>query len=98
MDVACRIKVLREKKGITVNKLAFQSGVSQSFLRDIELGKKKPTVETLAALCFALGISLKEFFDDTQPPPYVDDGLADAIFKLTPDQRKHLAEFIKSMT
>ena len=40
MDVGKRITFFREKKGITVNKLANLSGISQSFLRDIELGKK----------------------------------------------------------
>lgn len=98
MDVAKRIKYFRERKGITVNKLANLSGVSQSFLREIELGNKKPTVETLSALCGAMGISLKEFFDDGTPSPLSKDGLDEAIFKLTPEQRKKLAEFMKSIT
>lgn len=64
MDVGERVKWFREKKGITVNKLANLAGISQSFLREIELGRKKPTVETLALVCEALGITLKDFFDD----------------------------------
>lgn len=98
MDIGERIKYFREKKGITVNRLANISGVSQSFVREIELGNKKPTVDTLTDLCSALGVSLKDFFDDDSNASYSDDGLADAIFKLSPEQRKRLAEFIKSMT
>ena len=39
MNVADRIKYFRQKNGITVNKLANMAGISQSYLRDIELGK-----------------------------------------------------------
>jgi transcriptional regulator with XRE-family HTH domain len=97
MDIAGRVKFFREKKGITINKLANIAGVSQSFLREIELSKKKPTVDTLSEICNALGITLKEFFDDATLSPAPDDGLSEAIFKLSPEQRKRLAEFIKSM-
>ena len=64
MEIGERIKELRQKKGITVNKLANLSGVSQSYLRDIELGNKQPTVEYLSYICDALGISLSRFFSD----------------------------------
>ena len=97
MDVSARIKYFREKKGITVNKLAITAGVSQSYLREVELALKKPTVDTVSLLCEALGITLKEFFDDGSPTLLSADGLEEAIFKLTPDQRKRLAEFIKSV-
>ena len=62
MDVGSRIKYFRNKRKLSVNKLANISGVSQSFLRDIELGNKQPTVEYLEYICFGLGITLKEFF------------------------------------
>ena len=96
MEVSERLRFFREKKGLTVNKLAIESGVSQSFVRELELGKKKPTVDTLAALCLPLGITLKEFFDDGAPSPCADS-LDEAIFKLSPEQRKKLAEFLKTM-
>lgn len=98
VEVKERIRYFREKKGVTVNRLANEAGVSQSFLREIELGNKKPTVETLSALCGALGITLKEFFDDATPSPLSEDGLQEAIFRLTPEQRKKLAAFLKSIT
>ena len=60
-DVGNRIKELRLRKGITVNALANLAGVSQSYVRDIELGNKKPTVEYLEYICDALNISLACF-------------------------------------
>lgn len=64
MNIANRIKQLREDKHLTVNKLANLAGLSQSFVRDIELGKKKPTIESLSLICDALKISLSDFFCD----------------------------------
>ncbi len=62
MNVAQRLVELRERRGITTNKLANLAGVSQSHLREIELGTRNPTVETLSYFCDAQGISLEEFF------------------------------------
>ena len=59
MDVGARITELRIQRGLTVNKLANLSGISQSYLRDIELGNKNPTVEYI---CLGLNVSLPEFF------------------------------------
>ncbi|MGN1195803.1 MAG: helix-turn-helix domain-containing protein, partial [Acutalibacteraceae bacterium] len=58
MDVGSRIKYFRNKRNLSVNKLATISGVSQSYLRDIELGNKQPTVEYLEYICFGLNITL----------------------------------------
>ena len=59
LNVGKRIIQLREDKGISTNKLANLAGISQSYLRDIELGNKQPTVEYLSYICDALGITLK---------------------------------------
>ena len=75
MDVSERIRFFREQKKMTVNKLANQAGISQSFLREVELGRKKPTVETLSLLCDALGITLRDFFDDRSPSALLDNDL-----------------------
>lgn len=95
MNVGERIKYFREQKDITVNKLANLAGVSQSYLREIELGKKQPTVEYLEYICWALNISLKEFFsnDDTPIHPF----LASAISKMDTEEQLKLADFLNSL-
>ena len=93
MDVGKRISYLREQKGITVNKLANLAGISQSFLRDIELGNKQPTIEYLSYICDALGIALELFFHDTAN----DDEITIALLKLSEQQRKELVRFLKSL-
>ena len=93
MDVGKRIQSFRLKKGLTVNRLANLAGVSQSYLRDLELGKKQPTVEYLSYICDALGVSLATFFDDTVPK----DELLVEIQKLNDDQRLALYHFLQSI-
>lgn len=97
MKLNNRITYLRELKGITVNKLANLAGISQSYLREIELGNKNPTIETLSYICHALNISLKDFFDDSSLVSLKDDELVNIIYRLTPRQRSLLIEFLKSI-
>lgn len=61
MDIANRVRQLRESKGLTKTRLAELSGVSQSFISAIEAGQKKPTVEVLGKICSGLGVSLPDF-------------------------------------
>ena len=92
-DVGARIVQLRQNKNITTNKLANMAGISQSFLRDIELGNKNPTVETLSYICSALDVSLQYFFsqsDSSALQPF----LLSALHKLNEQEQLKLAEFI----
>lgn len=92
MEVGKRIAFFRTKKGYSVNKLANLSGVSQSYLREIELGNKNPTVDFLSVLCDTFGITLKEFFDDMPSDPLIEK-----IYQLSPNQRKQLGNFLDSL-
>lgn len=92
MEIGKRIAYFRTGKGYSVNKLANLSGVSQGYLREIELGSGNPTVEFLSLLCDALGITLKEFFDDTPSDPVLSK-----IYRLTPRQREALGNFLDSL-
>lgn len=97
MDIAARIKFFREQKGYTVNKLANLAGISQSYLRAVELGQKNPTVDLLSNLCWALDISLRDFFNDELLSDLKQDELLRQIYRLTDEQRKQLTLFLKSL-
>lgn len=92
MDVGKRIVELRERKNISTNKLANLAGVSQSYLRDLEMGQKNPTVEILSYICFALDISIQDFF--AEPKNQVNPYLISAIQLLDDDEQIKLSEFI----
>ena len=64
MVVKNSILYLCEEKKITINKLATESGVAPSTIKNILYGKSQnPGIVTLKMLCDGLGISLIEFFD-----------------------------------
>ena len=59
-----RILFLCEEKRITINKLATESGVAPSTIKNILYGKSQnPGIVTLKMLCDGLGITLTDFFD-----------------------------------
>ena len=59
-----RIMQLCSVKKITINKLATESGVARSSVKNILYGKSRnPGIVTLKMLCDGLNVSLVEFFD-----------------------------------
>jgi len=98
MDIAKRIIELREIKGYSTNKLATLSGLSQGFVRQIELGEKQPTVDSLSKICDGLEISLREFFaEDENELPLDIKHLVKIAKTLTPGQREALQLFLERM-
>lgn len=62
--VRLRILDLCAQRGITVNRLASISGITQSTLSNIIGGRNKSaTVSTIKKLCDGLELSILEFFD-----------------------------------
>lgn len=97
MDIGKRITYFRTAKNYSVNKLANLAGISQSYLRDVELGNKNPTVEMLSVICDTLEISLYDFFNDSGTEQLKDDPLLAKIYQLTPKQKETLLSFLDSM-
>ncbi len=65
---AVRIRILElcKDKGITINKLASISGITQSTLSNI-VGRRNQstTISTVKKICDGLEISIQDFFDST---------------------------------
>jgi len=62
--VAIRIEELCSAKGITINKLATISGITQSTLDHVVNGEhRNPTVSTIKKICDGLEIRISDFFD-----------------------------------
>ena len=97
MDIGKRIAYFRTAKGYRVNKLANLSGISQSYLREVELGNKNPTIEILSFICNTLEITLKEFFDEESKGKLEEDPLFAKIYQLTPEQKNALLVFLETM-
>ena len=64
MAVRNRILQLLGEKGMSVHKLAMESAVAPSSIKNILYGKSQnPGIVTIKMLCDGLGITLIEFFD-----------------------------------
>jgi transcriptional regulator with XRE-family HTH domain len=61
-DMRRRLRAERERRGLSLRKLAGEIGVSPSALSQIETGKSRPSVTTLYAIVSALGLSLDALF------------------------------------
>lgn len=87
-----KIEKLRKERGMSQARLANEAGLSPSYIPDLEKGLKCPTVETLDNICYALNVSLCEFFSETKegtPQSKVD--------LLSEHQKKLLNDFLHSL-
>ena len=93
-EVANRIKTFREARKLTQNALAYQAGVSPTYIYQLEKGEKSPTVEYLDHICWGLGITLEEFFYTKEKS---DNQAVDKLSNLTAEQRRLLNDFLNSL-
>lgn len=65
-----RITELLKERNISVYKLSYLAGISNSIISDFRRGKvKEPSISSLIHICEGFDMSLKEFFDS----PYFTD-------------------------
>lgn len=61
------IRAIRKKRGLSINKVSEQSGISLSYLSTLENNKlNNPTLDKLKALADVLEVPVEEFFKDDQ--------------------------------
>jgi transcriptional regulator with XRE-family HTH domain len=58
--IGLTVRKLRSDRGFTLQALADESGVSKSYLGDIEKGRKNPTTDVIEAIAAALGVPARE--------------------------------------
>lgn len=64
-----RISVLRIKKGISEYKMSLDLGHSKSYIQSISSGKSLPSMSEFLYICEYLGVTPREFFDNTISEP-----------------------------
>ncbi len=97
MEIGARITELREARSLTTNRLANLCGLSQSFLRCVELGEKGISVENLKLICDKLEISLRDFFDVPEEDASDEAVLLSQVRQLTAEQQVTLSSFLKTI-
>ena len=68
-----RIRKIKKGKKRSQFELATKANFSQSFLANVESGKKKPSVMTIIRIAKALDVNPREFFPETYPQKTRDD-------------------------
>ena len=103
-DVGNALRQLRAERSLSLDRLAYESGVSRAMLSQIELGRSTPTITVLWRIARALGVPFSALLGGPAPEePLVFRASrakllksADGSFStraLFPLDRPHLAEF-----
>lgn len=69
-----RIRNLRQERKLSLKELSRKSGLSVSYLSEVERGRKTPSLNTIDKLCNALNISSREFVQDYESNYVYNDG------------------------
>jgi len=97
-EVGKRIKYLREQKHLKKNALANLAGVSPTYIDKLENGERCPTVEYLGYICNdGLGITLAEFFRDSDEQKELNTLIQNLVARLSPQQQIILLDFLKTI-
>ena len=100
MDVLERIDELRKEKGWSVNNLAMEAGLTQSTLNNLYVRKAEPKLSTLRSICYALDVSLSDFFNengvDEQSMTADDFNIIKHVVKLTKKQKQALLYLLET--
>lgn len=61
------LKDLREERGWSLREFGLIVGMNKTYLGDIELGKRNPTMNSLEKIVAGYGLTVKEFFFARMP-------------------------------
>ena len=71
INVARRIREIRNNKGLTLEELGKRTGFTKGLLSKIENNKVSPPVSTLAKIARAMNVSMSEFFAEVETKPII---------------------------
>ena len=100
MDTLERIRQYMTERGWTEYRLAKESGLSHSTISNMFSRQTAPSVPTLEAICQGFGITLSQFFAESDRMVELTDeqmGMFQQWTKLTARQKELIAEIIENM-
>lgn len=95
-----RIAHYRDQKGWSEYQLAVKSGLTQSTISSWYRKDLLPSISSLEKICTAFGITLSQFFSESESPYALTDvqrQLLEASTSLSEEQQLALIEFIKTL-
>jgi transcriptional regulator with XRE-family HTH domain len=104
VDVGERLRELRRFRRLTLRTIAARSGLSESFLSQVERGRSSASIASLRRIAEALGVSIADLFDHDGAPrsrvvrrddrPALAFGVLGRKLLLTPRPLRHLEVFV----
>lgn len=96
MNTLERLRQLLEDRGWTEYRLSKECGLSQSTIGNIYRRNTTPSIDTLEIICKAFGITLSQFFAETDMVELTPElkALFDGWVSLTPEQKKAVKKMI----
>jgi transcriptional regulator with XRE-family HTH domain len=64
MSYGGKLRDFRKKLGMTLEDISQKTGFTKSFISQIENGKNSPSISSLKKICYALGTTISELFED----------------------------------
>ena len=100
MDTHARLQQLLRERGWTEYKLSKECGLAQSTIGNIFRRNTVPSVATLETICKGFGITMSQFFADTDMVELSPDmkELFDCWVCLTPSQKSAAIQMLKAMS
>lgn len=95
MDIGYRIKQIRIESNMTAKELSQRIEVSPSFISAVESNDSKLSLQTLSRICYALDVSLAEFFNEEAS---VVDAKLNSVISVFPEEKKwQLLNFLEGL-
>jgi transcriptional regulator with XRE-family HTH domain len=96
-EIGRRIRAERRKQDLTQEKLAELSDISESFMGHIERGGRTLSVETLAKLANALGLSVEYIIagEHSYQPDTLPEDIHHALEQMNSSQRRVFLSMVK---
>jgi transcriptional regulator with XRE-family HTH domain len=104
VDVGERLREIRRQRRATLKTVAQRSGLSESFLSQVERGRSNASIASLRRIADALGVSVADLFEPAGPPrprvlrrddrPALTFGVLGRKLLLTPKPLQNLEVFV----
>ncbi len=101
MDALKKINRMRLERGWTIYRLSVESDVPQSTLINMFNRETQPSIATLEAICKGFGITLAEFFtetEDDQQAEIPEDYLTELFYALPKESQKLVYRLMKELS
>lgn len=90
-----RLSFLRARKGVSARKMSLELGQNKNYISGIEAGNHFPTMGCFLEICYYLGITPSEFFNDvTKNASDEDKAMTELLYQLPPHVFQHFFQII----